>query len=88
MAVPLCATWKNAPSCLQNVHKSYTENQHLPGDPAYNVPTVSKTAPVRFQQKGLGEIMYMINYKNTYQRKAPLTQRVAAFFSSLVNGAQ
>lgn len=32
--------------------------------------------------------MYMINYKNTYQRKAPLTQRVAAFFSSLVNGAQ
>ena len=32
--------------------------------------------------------MYMINYKNTYQRKAPLTRRVAAFFSSLVNGAQ
>lgn len=29
--------------------------------------------------------MYMINYKNTYRRKALLMQRVAAFFNSLMN---
>lgn len=33
-------------------------------------------------------IMYMLNYKNTYQRKATLTQRIAAFVSNLVNGVQ
>lgn len=32
--------------------------------------------------------MYMLNYKNTCQRKTPLTQRVAAFLNGLVNGAQ
>lgn len=33
-------------------------------------------------------MMYMINYKNTYRRKVPLTQRVANFFNSLINGAE
>lgn len=32
--------------------------------------------------------MYMLNYKNTCQRKVPLTRRVAVFLSGLVNGAQ
>ena len=31
--------------------------------------------------------MYMLNYKNTCQRRTPLTQRVAAFLNGLVNGA-
>ncbi len=33
-------------------------------------------------------MMYMINYKNTYRRKVSLTQRVSAFFNSLINGAE
>lgn len=32
--------------------------------------------------------MYMINYKNVYRRKAPLTRRIANFFNNLMNGAQ
>ncbi len=32
--------------------------------------------------------MYMLNYKNTYRRRASLAQRVAAFFGTLLNAAQ
>lgn len=32
--------------------------------------------------------MYMLNYKNTYRRKAPLIQRMAAFFNSFINSAE
>ena len=31
--------------------------------------------------------MYMLNYKNTCQRRTPLTQRVAAFLNGLDTGA-
>lgn len=32
--------------------------------------------------------MYMLNYKNTCQRKASLLRRVAALFNTLTNTAQ
>ena len=32
--------------------------------------------------------MYMLNYKNTCQRKVSLMQRVAAFLNSLVKGTE
>ncbi len=31
--------------------------------------------------------MYMLQYKNTYRRRVPLMQRIAAFMNSLVNAA-
>lgn len=32
--------------------------------------------------------MYMINYKNTYRRKATLMQRFTAFVNDLVSGKE
>lgn len=32
--------------------------------------------------------MYMINYKNTYQRKPPLAQRMTAFLNRLLGNAK
>ena len=40
------------------------------------------------KQRGREKAMYMINYKNTYQRKLPLVRRVTAFFNRLVGGSK
>lgn len=50
--------------------------------------TVSGLLAANPKQRGREKAMYMINYKNTYQRKLPLVRRVTAFLNRLVGGSK